>query len=339
MRRTLAESSREFRQLSEHVARTGAVLSRDRFGSGQRTVQKALQVVRVERILIPEAEREYREHRMKIFEQRGASRCALQDCCALRPDLGNDLDLGIDEFLLYHGCRAGSVDGILREGFDPCRSGERAGRFFGCGTYFADVAAKADTYVDSTADGMKCLILAQVCLGKALRALQAMPRFQPSTGADGEEDQPAFDSVVGEDSEHGGVLDHREYVIYNGSQAVPRYLVWYQHTDDCKCFRCRSAWQSFRSGMALPPLPLPVPASIEVPAEVVQSASARSATSMPTSGVILASKQVQGSRARSWERPKRAGACQMPPQHLSVSHQSARCRRPAAEKQPTVRTH
>ncbi|CAE7200194.1 Dynlt1 [Symbiodinium natans] len=224
MLRTLAESSSEFRRLSEHVVRTGAAPSRDRFGSSERTVQKALQVFRIERILMSDAETKYREQRMNMFLDRGASRCELQDCCALRPDSFHDLDIGLDELLLYHGCRAGSIHGILHEGFDPSRSGERAGQFFGCGTYFADVAAKADSYVDVAPDGVRCIIVAQVCLGKALRALRAMPRFHPSC-REAEDEGPACDSVIGEDTKHGGILDHREYVIYRGAQAIPRYLV------------------------------------------------------------------------------------------------------------------
>ena len=313
MLRTLAESSSEFRQLSEHLKRTGAVLSRDRLGSGERTVQKALGVVRIERILMLDAEGKYRNQRMKMFETRGASRCELHDCVALRPDLGHDLDLGFDEFLLYHGCRACSIDGILREGFDPCRSGERAGRFFGCGTYFADVAAKADTYVDAAADGMRCLIVAQVCLGKALRALRTMPRFQPD---EEDEAESAFDSVVGEDREHGGVLDHREYIVYKGSQAMPRYLVWYRHSDDCKCFRCR-----LRMVPSLPPLPLPAPASSSAEVadypQALRSFSARAACTRAQRVLVPAR---QGSRAASWER-RNAGTRQ------SASHDPRTCPR------------
>jgi len=50
---------------------------------------------------------------------------------------------------------------------------------------------------------------------------------------------PSFDSLLGESSKHGGVLDHREYVIYCGAQAFPLFLVWYQHEEGCSCFRCR----------------------------------------------------------------------------------------------------
>ena len=322
MLRTLAESSSEFRRLSEHVVRTGAAPSRDRFGSSERTVQKALQVFRIERILMSDAETKYREQRMNMFLDRGASRCELQDCCALRPDSFHDLDIGLDELLLYHGCRAGSIHGILHEGFDPSRSGERAGQFFGCGTYFADVAAKADSYVDVAPDGVRCIIVAQVCLGKALRALRAMPRFHPSC-REAEDEGPACDSVIGEDTKHGGILDHREYVIYRGAQAIPRYLVWYQHCEGCSCFRCRSALHSARP-MALPPLRLPAAASNAAGAvagstspapPAPRSISARSARNRATTATqatladeaaasSFSSLQRRGLRATSWERPR-----------------------------------
>ena len=316
MLRTLAESSSEFRRLSEHMVRTGAVPSRDRFGSSERAVQKALRVVRIERVLISDAETKYRDQRMKMFEHRGAFQSDLQDCCALRP--AYDLDIGLHELLLYHGCRKGSIDGILSEGFDPSRSGERSGRFFGCGTYFADIAAKADTYVDSAADGMKCVVVAQVCLGKALKAFRAMPRFHPSC-SEGDDERPAFDSVVGEDTEHGGILDHREYVIYDGAQAMPRYLVWYQHCEDCRCFRCRSSC-AFRPPELppLPPLPLPPP-DISLRNAETTAPSARRACSArvgaanrvemapgaPGAPVFPQKFGLRSTRATSWERPRK----------------------------------
>ena len=87
---------------------------------------------------------------------------------------------------------------------------------------------KADNYVDVN-DGKRCLILAQVSLGKILKALRPMPRFQPEADVD---------SVLGEDYKHGGMLDHREYVVYRSSQVLPRYLLWYHHTERCECVRC-----------------------------------------------------------------------------------------------------
>ena len=310
MLRTLAESSSEFRRLSEHVVKTGAIPSRDRFGSGERAVQKALRVVRIERVLISDAETKYRDQRMKMFEHRGAFQSELQDCCALRPDLSYDLDIGLHELLLYHGCRRGSIDGILSEGFDPSRSGERSGQFFGCGTYFADISAKADTYVDSAADGMKCVVVAQVCLGKALKAFRAMPRFHPSC-SEGDDERPAFDSVVGEDTEHEGILDHREYVIYNGAQAMPRYLVWYQHCEDCRCFRCRSASCAFRPSAALPPLPplkmLQSPGvSLRADAETAAPSTQRACSARGASHrAEMAPQRRFSPRATSWERPQK----------------------------------
>ncbi|CAJ1377330.1 unnamed protein product, partial [Effrenium voratum] len=63
-----------------------------------------------------------------------------------------------------------------------------------------------------------------------------------------------YQAVLGESLEHGGVLDHREYVVYRSAQVLPRYLLWYRH-EDCPCFRCRAAFKL----PTLPPLRLPMP--------------------------------------------------------------------------------
>jgi len=173
----------------------------------------------------------------------------------------------INELLLYHGCKAEAVAPILRQGFDAGRAGERNGSLFGPGTYFTDVAAKADTYSSLADSGQsselllvgpldaqaRCMILAQVCLGEPLRALRAMPRgLEAVTTARGTQANMEnigskdimthrladCDGIVGEDVAHGGVLDHREYVVFEDAQALPRYLVWYVHNDACGCFRC-----------------------------------------------------------------------------------------------------
>ncbi|CAK9103474.1 unnamed protein product [Durusdinium trenchii] len=218
-RRVLLESSSEFRRFREHLATTGAVPSRVR-GSDRR-VCKALQLLRVERLWLPALERRY------FAEVMGALRATdvPPACVALQ-----QVESVSSTLLLYHGCRFRQIDGILRDGFDPTFAGEKGGKLFGPGIYFSDVAAKADNYVDVDADGHRCLMLAQVSLGKVFRAFCPMPRFQP--------DEADVDSVLGEEEKHGGALDHREYVIYRNARVLPRYLLWYRHMELCECNRC-----------------------------------------------------------------------------------------------------
>ena len=36
----------------------------------------------------------------------------------------------------------------------------------------------------------------------------------------------------------GGVVDHREYIVFDKAQAVPIAVVTYRHNHSCKCSRC-----------------------------------------------------------------------------------------------------
>ncbi|CAE8699303.1 unnamed protein product, partial [Polarella glacialis] len=96
--------SSEYRTLWEHLVRTGAAPSRDRFGSGPRSVQKVLELTHVERVLLPDLEGGYRVGRKALLELRGAGCSAIPDCDALQ--LLCDQQLGLNEVFLYHGCRA-----------------------------------------------------------------------------------------------------------------------------------------------------------------------------------------------------------------------------------------
>lgn len=247
MRSSVPETSGEYRSLAEHFLRSGAALSRHRLSTEKRVVRKSLEILRLDRLLLPALMVKYRARLREIMLLRGACCDTVPDCSALR----SKDTMGLNEVFLYHGCRATSIDEILENGFDASRGGERNGRLFGRGTYFTDVAAKADGYTDAQEDGWHCLIVAQVCLGRVHSAVRPMPSLEqpPISGLEG---TPSFDSVVGEDADHGGSLDHREYIVFSGGQALPRYLLWYKHSECCACFQCCGAAQ--RRGLLLAPV-------------------------------------------------------------------------------------
>ena len=129
---------------------------------------KALQLVRAERLWLPHLERRFLVP-VGVLE--------VPDCQAIEASAADFSELG-PCLLLYHGCRLRHVEGILERGFEPGFAGDKGGRFFGTGSYFTDVAAKADSYVDASPDGCRCVILAQVALGKVFRAFKSMPSFE-----------------------------------------------------------------------------------------------------------------------------------------------------------------
>jgi hypothetical protein len=34
------------------------------------------------------------------------------------------------------------------------------------------------------------------------------------------------------------MLHFREYIVYDRTQAIPEYLIWYKHTASCQCSQC-----------------------------------------------------------------------------------------------------
>lgn len=243
MRRVLPEASEDHQRLIEHFARTGRQPCRDRFGESGRVARKALEVTCIERVFLPVLAERYHSCAKDIYDQRGSQSGTLIDGTALK----SDSCVGSNEVLLYHGCHPDSLQDILREGFDATRGGERNGSLFGKGTYFTDCAAKADKYTRGPPEDQqhRFVIVAQVCLGKVLVAKKAAPlldRWPVHGGAcPGHVRDDTFDSVLGEDSAHGGLLDYREYVVFRGAQCLPCYLLWYRHGLACECFRCRAA--------------------------------------------------------------------------------------------------
>eukprot|EP00418_Pyrodinium_bahamense_P050546 CAMPEP_0179164260 /NCGR_PEP_ID=MMETSP0796-20121207/80598_1 /TAXON_ID=73915 /ORGANISM="Pyrodinium bahamense, Strain pbaha01" /LENGTH=165 /DNA_ID=CAMNT_0020866685 /DNA_START=29 /DNA_END=523 /DNA_ORIENTATION=- len=139
-------------------------------------------------------------------------------------------DSTLNQFLFFHGTSTENIQKIISEGFDPSRSSGR--NLFGKGTYFAENASKADYYHASAKPGQVVqILLARVALGNAYVARQALPptlSCPPDSGA-----ALPFDSVIGEKREQGGVVDHREYVIYDRYQALPAYIVEYRHRSAC----------------------------------------------------------------------------------------------------------
>ena len=163
-------------------------------------------------------------------------------CAALPEDFTRDavrlqsVDAGtpcLNEFLLYHGSDADSINEITRGGFDPRRGGEATGHLFGHATYFAPHASKADFYANpDDSEGTYCIVASRVCLGDAFVARNILTNaLRPPDG---------FDSMVSATrfSSPSGCVDLPEAMVFSEGQALPEYIIEYRHTDDCECQRC-----------------------------------------------------------------------------------------------------
>jgi ubiquitin len=148
----------------------------------------------------------------------------------------------LNEYFLYHGTANPVIEKICTGGFDPRRGGTSAGKLFGVGSYFAENASKADRYSEANAEGERQMLVARVCLGTTHMTETAMQNAtMPPERSDG---KAPLDSVTAEKNDPSpgsgkkGVVDHREYIVYKGTQAFPEYCIWYVHDDTCQCARC-----------------------------------------------------------------------------------------------------
>lgn len=132
-----------------------------------------------------------------------------------------------NERLLFHGSK--TVDEIQFFGFDE-RYAQSKG-MFGAGLYFAEHSSKSNQYTFGLGQGCKehsdkscyvCerkMIYAQVALGKSHTSKEAMP--------DCAHGPPKFSSVTGSPESTENLL-YPEYVIYNGDQAYPLFVITYK---------------------------------------------------------------------------------------------------------------
>jgi hypothetical protein len=149
----------------------------------------------------------------------------------------------LNEYFLFHGTSKEATEKICTGGFDPRRGGTSAGKLFGVGAYFAENSSKADRYTEPAEGrigGERQMLVARVCLGAThITATQMTTATMPPERPDG---KAPLDSVTAEmrDPPQGrnGVVDFREYIVYQGAQALPEYCITYVHEQGCRCARC-----------------------------------------------------------------------------------------------------
>ena len=157
----------------------------------------------------------------------------------------------LNEHLLFHGCPLHSVEDIARRGLDPQRGGEAVGSMFGRGAYFAQNASKSDLYTtcadcgpgcsyDSCrhAAGERCILVVRVLLGESFSVTdQKVP--PDSIRAPERSDGELHESITAQAKDHGGRVDHMEFVTFEKQLSLVQYLIYYHHEDWCECHNCK----------------------------------------------------------------------------------------------------
>ena len=145
----------------------------------------------------------------------------------------------------WHGASDEAIDGILRDGFDPARRGTGAGHMFGRAFYLAEKSSKGDLYAGPPAARFRRPPAGRV---RVLLCLVYCGRMHETRGHGDDWTGPAAeaaehgggpcDSVLAQARVGGGLMDSREFVVFDPARALPVAVVSYRHADGCECSRC-----------------------------------------------------------------------------------------------------
>ena len=134
---------------------------------------------------------------------------------------------GADELVLWHGTSHAKAQAIAEHGFDP-RAAEDEG-LYGAGCYFTDLSCKAHQYSarDAPAGGEKVLMVCRVTMGWACPIIGGNEKCRRAPMNPDPPGRP-FDSIFGKVGVgNRGKQVHNEFVLFEGDQAYPEYLVYY----------------------------------------------------------------------------------------------------------------
>ena len=138
------------------------------------------------------------------------------------------LDRKINEILLLHGTTQDKIEQIASFGFDERLARENG--LYGQGVYFTDQSCKGLQYSGANYGHTGCFIVARVILGHPINAVGPLKSLKVEPLVD--QTNPCkgrCHSVIA----HPGIPNgkgmqkqvHREYVLFNGAQAYPEFIV------------------------------------------------------------------------------------------------------------------
>ncbi|CAE7854066.1 Tnks [Symbiodinium microadriaticum] len=162
----------------------------------------------------------------------------------------------MNEYLLYHGTSRCNAEQIMARGFDAQRGGESTGAMFGRGVYFAQNASKSDLYTTCDlcegignhdfrqcrhAQGERCILVTRVLLGESKTVKNSADAGgKDQIRAPQREDGTSYDSITALARGEGGVLDHKEFVVFKDRQTLASFRIFYRHDSSCSCNGCQN---------------------------------------------------------------------------------------------------
>jgi len=186
--------------------------------------------MKVERAVSVQNSRVYEEYQLKCKTLPARGECpALPTIYTMQAECSSlqELNSEIHEVRLWHGTSQTAAESIAATDFRLNLAGSNAGTLYGSGVYFADSCSKSDEYSQPSADGLRCLILCRVALGRVLYNDEISPDAEQLTRKclSGE-----YDSVLGDREKCRGTF--KEFIIFDEAQVYPEFLVFYNRVHE-----------------------------------------------------------------------------------------------------------
>jgi len=148
-------------------------------------------------------------------------------------DCLGDVDLSVNECMLFHGTQPSACASICENDFKLSLAGSSAGTLYGKGIYFGENSSKRDEYAQEEEDGIYsglcAMLLCRVTCGRMYYTDESSPdRDRISAACSGP--NRTHDSVLGDRAKARGT--YREFVIFDQDQAYPEYLVIYRRVSE-----------------------------------------------------------------------------------------------------------
>lgn len=239
------------------------------------------------------------------------------------------LDKASNEHLLFHGTKPASVATLCNRGFDE-RVGSLEG-LFGSGCYFAENSSKSDEYVPT--NGQQFMFLCRVVLGSPFKTLTTHRLMRRPPCIQGHPEKmrcthDLHDSLVAppKTMDAKAVLSKfREFIVYDGDQAYPEYLIEYSR----QAVRTKTYHLSKQPNLSST-LPAPAPIPKWKPAAAAAAAVHLAATPAPKKKPSRTSKALSKKAAAAGAaaapsgpgHPAMSGTVELPDQEIDVAIKS-----------------
>uniref|UniRef100_A0A0B7BGU3 Poly [ADP-ribose] polymerase n=2 Tax=Arion vulgaris TaxID=1028688 RepID=A0A0B7BGU3_9EUPU len=193
---------------------------------GRHLVHRRIEVTDIMRICNPKLESKYETYKKYLRRKRSETGQQYDRITGIPQELDHfsrqKLSTDINEFYLFHGTDTENALILAAQGY---RVGDPKA-MYGRGIYFAERFTKADQYADNKNDRDKrgtelTVLLCKVLLGDFLKCPKRDAQKWKELPYNG---RYRYDSVLGS----GPGMRFREFVVYDGAQCYPEYIIKYK---------------------------------------------------------------------------------------------------------------